>query len=183
MIPRKRHQLYWLWIAMRRRARRSGFAVAPRWLDFWLFVADMSPRPPGAELVMARKSEGYVPGNCFWAHRATPVTVEGVTLSTGRWARLLGVPARLIWDRVNLGMPAEEAVKRPVRPNRRTTDQSIFRIRTRGPGGEAMLSRPWGTFAEALEAWRPRRAKAASEGYSWEVIRETPAGDVVLVMS
>jgi hypothetical protein len=161
---------------MRARARRSGFAVAARWEDYWAFAADMGERPSSGRLAMARPSAGYVPENCFWASGRL-VEIDGIRLSIGQWAKRLGVAPRLIWDRIWLGIPDTEAVIRPRRLNRRTIDESVFAIRSGG-----MVSRKWGTFAEALGAWRSRRVEAAAAGYPMEVIRMTPKGDVILVL-
>lgn len=176
------HPLYRTWVCVRRRARRDGRAVDPRWKDFWAFAADMSPRPEGAEVALVRESAGFAPGNCFWRLRAPLITVDGVSLKAGQWARRLGINRNLISDRLSMGMTPEEAVTRPVRDNWRGRRDSVFRIRTRLPDGREVLSRPWERFADALEEWRARKPAAAAAGAEWEIIRETPGGAPVLVM-
>jgi hypothetical protein len=167
---------------MRRRARRAGVAVAPGWDDFWAFVADMGARPAGTVLRLASPVGGYAPGNCFWGEPpAVEVRLAGVGLPRWKWARLLGVPPRLLRDRMRGGMGGEEALTRPRRRHWRSRDQSVWRVRSRVPGGGRFVSRAWGTFEEALREWGARRGEALAAGYEWDLVRETPRGVVVVL--
>lgn len=74
------HPLYWLWRNMVRRCHqptqkdfhrygKRGVRVCARWRDsFAAFVADLGPRPAGAQLDRFPNADGnYEPGNVRWA--------------------------------------------------------------------------------------------------------------------
>lgn len=44
-----------------------GISVAPEWLDFVQFLADMGERPSGKTLDRVDNEKGYFKGNCRWA--------------------------------------------------------------------------------------------------------------------
>lgn len=75
---KKDHPEYQNWSSMKSRtykyaynARYAHVDMDPRWLDFYVFLADMGPKP-GSNFTVDRldRSKGYWPGNCRWATRS-----------------------------------------------------------------------------------------------------------------
>ena len=104
-----------------------GIRVCERWQTFDLFVADLGSRPLGTTLDRINRDGNYEPGNCRWA---TPevqqnnrsnnriLTAEGRTLTLSQWARLRGIRATTIRERLRRGWSAEQAVSKEVRSAR-----------------------------------------------------------------
>jgi hypothetical protein len=96
-----------------------GITVAPEWLDFERFAADMGARPIGLQLDRIDNNSGYCKANCRWV---TPVengnnkrnnvrlTARGVTLSVSEWARRTGISRSTLFSRHYRGWPAERVV-------------------------------------------------------------------------
>jgi len=64
------HPAYTAWRSMRDKSRSSGIAIHPAWTDFWAFVRDMGPKPPGTVLKRHNSTQSWAPDNCIWAtHR------------------------------------------------------------------------------------------------------------------
>jgi hypothetical protein len=75
---RRKHPLYLAWHSMRERSRRSGKPVCERWGDFWLFVQDMGPKPPGKMMLTRIDGAGaWEPGNCRWGSGAGAYRAKG----------------------------------------------------------------------------------------------------------
>ncbi len=95
-----------------------GIRVAPAWLDFRAFLADMGERPPGTTIDRWPNVDGdYEPGNCRWAtmreqennkRNNVLVTHDGKTRTVAEWARETGIGYQTIRKRLLGGWtPAE----------------------------------------------------------------------------
>lgn len=127
-------KIYGIWWAMITRCQNPkckafknyggrGITVCERWQKFENFYADMGDRPEGKTLERDDNSKGYSPNNCVWADRKTQgrnkrgirmVTVNGVSKPMSEWADESGVAIGTIWQRLNKGWTAEEAVLTPI---------------------------------------------------------------------
>lgn len=135
---RRNHQLYGTWKRMRSRCNNSrspdfkyyggrGISVCKRWEDFWLFVADMGPKPtPKHEIDRKNNNLGYSKENCRWATRREQtnnfsrnrkITLDGVTRTLSEWATQLAVPRERIQNRLNRGWTEKEALTTPLQPS------------------------------------------------------------------
>lgn len=133
------HYIYTVWLGIKQRCCNPnsqcfkdyggrGITLCDRWKSSVVdFYADMGDRPtPAHTIERIENSKGYEPGNCKWATRAEQnentrqtrlLTLNGVTLSIGKWAKKLGVGRTLIRDRINrLGWSVERALTTPARP-------------------------------------------------------------------
>jgi hypothetical protein len=106
-----------------------GISVHPRWrASFLAFVADVGPRPPGAQLDRYPDALGnYEPGNVRWASRTVNNRNRGCTILVERNGKQVplselaeqhGIPHDVLRKRVqNYGWPLERALKTPVQPH------------------------------------------------------------------
>lgn len=107
-----------------------GIYVVPEWKTFEQFFADMGYRP-GPEYSIDRiDNDGpYAPWNCRWAtnkEQANNTRVNRVVDAFGekmslrnavdKWSAPLGLHYGTVISRLNLGIPAEDALTRPVKP-------------------------------------------------------------------
>lgn len=122
------------WSAMRNRCNNPnaadyprygarGIRVCDRWSSFENFHADMGPRPDGTTLGRIDNAGHYAPGNCRWetirqqarnTRTNVHVTHDGLTLTVIEWAERTGISAVAIYQRIDSGWPASEAVTVPL---------------------------------------------------------------------
>ena len=125
---------YQAWVNMRARCNNPkaakykyyggrGISVDERWFYFQAFLADMGECPPGLMIERMDNNGNYAPGNCRWATREDQcantrkqrlLTYDGKTMSIAAWARHLGVPVNVLYQRIiNLKWPINEALSTP----------------------------------------------------------------------
>lgn len=130
------HPLYDTWIHMRLRCSNPanpkyaryggrGIQVCPEWEnDFFRFVADMGPRPPGHSLDRRDNDGDYGPSNCRWAtgqmqmqntRRNRLLTIGDRTQCLTVWAREVGLKRSTIEQRLSRGWTTGAAVLLPLR--------------------------------------------------------------------
>lgn len=128
-------KLYRVWWAMKCRCYLStdkryssyggrGITVCDRWINsFQNFYDDMGDRPtPQHSLDRIDNDSPYSPENCRWATATQQqrnktvsrlLTYKGKSLTTAEWSPLVGIPAKVIYDRVYRGWSDEEALTVP----------------------------------------------------------------------
>ena len=103
-----------------------GIAVCARWRDFWVFVADVSPRPSKGHTLDRIDNDGnYEHGNCRWATRTEQLrnqrrnrllTHNGRTQCLTAWAEEAGLDKAVLRGRiVKLGWSVDRAITTPTR--------------------------------------------------------------------
>lgn len=144
-----RHPLFKTWCEMRYRCENPskwqykhygarGIKVCERWQDFAAFVKDMGERPTRATLDRIDPDGDYEPSNCRWATKTQQANntranrvliIDGQQQTMSEWSRVYGVPVGTIWERLNSGWLAADAVQRPVRKHKvyERTQQSNVR--------------------------------------------------------
>lgn len=95
-----------------------GIKVCGRWQSVENFVADMGPRPLGSTIDRYPNNDGnYEPDNCRWAsvrdqnrnyRRNVKITHQGETLCVADWAEKVGIDAKTLYRRVEIGWPTEQ---------------------------------------------------------------------------
>jgi len=104
----------------------KGIRVCARWKEsFENFLADIGPAPTPKHSIQRLDSSGpYAPENCRWATPKTQarsrstnrlVEYEGVALCVADWADLLGIPQRILGQRLQSGWPTHRSFTQPVR--------------------------------------------------------------------
>lgn len=130
----KHHPVYRCWRAMLLRCRNKndpdyggrGITVCEQWLKFENFYEDMGPTwKDGLQIERKDVNGNYEPSNCIWADRIEQannkrnnrhITANGATHTTAEWARITGLSATLIQQRIDvLGWSPEEAINKPKR--------------------------------------------------------------------
>ena len=104
-----------------------GILIAPRWLKFENFFADMGKKPAGRTLERKINSLGYMPGNCVWANRKAQannrrsnrkITLNGKTKNVQQWIEHfphLKGKRYIVHQRLAAGWSEKEALLTPVR--------------------------------------------------------------------
>lgn len=101
---------------------KRGITICKKWSEsFEAFISDMGMSPSVDHSVdRIENSKGYEPGNCKWATRIEQsnntrrnrlVTVGGVTKTVSQWCRELNLRPGIIFNRLNRGVPPEEALE------------------------------------------------------------------------
>jgi len=99
-----------------------GITICQRWDEsFQAFIDDMGMSPTDHHSVdRIDNSKGYEPGNCKWAtateqanntRRSRLITVGDVTKTISQWSHELNLRVGIIYDRINRGVPPEEALE------------------------------------------------------------------------
>ena len=99
-----------------------GITVCDRWRQsFVAFLEDVGRRPyPKATIDRIDNDRGYEPGNVRWASRIEQmrncrtsrlITFQGRTETVLQWSVITGIPYKTIYNRLNKGLPPEEALK------------------------------------------------------------------------
>ncbi len=99
---------------------RLGITVCEKWMKFTNFFADMGLRPDGMSLDRWPNGNGnYEPGNCRWAtpvqqsqntSRNINISAFGKTQCVAEWSRETGLDAKTIYQRLERGYTAEQAL-------------------------------------------------------------------------
>lgn len=145
-----------------------GISICEQWRDFWVFAADMGPRPPGMSIERIDNDGNYEPENCRWATQAEQtrnyarnirVVVDGERLCLKDACAKLGYSYGGIVLRVSRGEDPQSAISRPTIPNRRDIDGLSLREHAR------RLGMPFTTLHHRLQkGWSVERALSTPVG-------------------
>ena len=130
-----RTRLFHIWAAMQSRCRNEnnrdwryyggkGVTVCEEWKDFCVFAEWAHRNGYKEDLTIDRidVSKGYSPDNCRWADAITQmnnttrnryIEFNGETRTLEMWSREVGIPARLIRQRLEHGWSTERALTTP----------------------------------------------------------------------
>jgi hypothetical protein len=102
-----------------------GITICKRWVEsFNNFLADMGERPEGKSIDRIDVNGNYEPLNCRWATRSEQqrnktnsvfLEWQGEKKSTADWADIVGIPRKIICDRISAGWSIEDALTKPNR--------------------------------------------------------------------
>lgn len=101
-----------------------GITICDAWKNSYeTFLADVGLRPsPAHSIDRIDNNRGYEPGNCRWSTRSEQgrnkranhlLTFNGVTDCVAGWADRLGVTAKLLAGRLDLGWSVERTLTTP----------------------------------------------------------------------
>lgn len=99
-----------------------GITICDAWLAFEGFHADMGDGPPGLQIDRIDNDGPYSPENCRWAspkeqsnntRRNRVLTFRGETRTVSEWEQHLGLPRRMIFNRLKSGWTHERALSTP----------------------------------------------------------------------
>lgn len=133
-----KHPLYGIWAHIVQRCTCStndsfhnyggrGISICDEWrYDFKAFHDYVSQLPDygtkGYQLDRIDNDGNYEPGNVRWADRYTQlnntrrntfVTFRGEIRTVGQWARTMGLPLKVVWDRLRNNWDIERALTTP----------------------------------------------------------------------
>ena len=111
-----------------------GIAVCESWLgSFEAFYADMGPKPsPQHSVERSNLNGNYEPGNAIWGTEEEQannrpdsrlITVGDETMTVARWSRRAGMSPARIYQRLDRGWSAADAVTIPVGSRRTPSEQ------------------------------------------------------------
>lgn len=132
----KKERLYFIWKGMRERCFNShnkeyknyggrGITICDEWNDYLAFRDWSLSHGYDNKLSIDRiNNDGnYCPENCRWATREIQcgntrrnifLTYNGETHSPKEWAKKLGIPQHVIYERRFLGWPEEKIISEPI---------------------------------------------------------------------
>lgn len=131
------HYIYATWCEIIRRCENKnsrgyqyygsrGIKMCPKWRESAAaFYADVGDRPTNKHTIERIDNNGdYEPGNVRWATISEQVentrqthllTLNGETMSLGKWARRMGMERATLRHRLKNGWSVEDAILTPVR--------------------------------------------------------------------
>jgi hypothetical protein len=137
------HGIYWAMInrcyrpktEMYPRYGGRGIKVCDRWRNSYsAFLEDMGERPSPMHQIDRKDNDGnYEPDNCRWATRREQfnnrssnirLIVDGHSRTVAEWARLTGIKAKVMYDRIDRGWSDRDVVMKPVRAMRKKADET-----------------------------------------------------------
>lgn len=102
-----------------------GITIDERWAaNFNSFLEDMGERPVDKTLDRKNVNGNYEPSNCRWATRSEQqrnktnsllIEWQGVARGAADWSDLVGIPAKIIFDRIRAGWTPSDALTKPNR--------------------------------------------------------------------
>lgn len=175
--------------------RYSQLGIAPEFLVFSAFYAQLGECPEGWTIDRVDNEKGYFPGNVRWADWTTQarnrddvhsITHNGETRCLVEWEVLLGIPKGRLADRINnLGWDPVRALTEPVRQQHTGTQKKPWHSQLTFNGATLSISE-WSAIlkipasrihSRINRGWDPERALTtpALNNYRWAHRRASSA--------